>query len=121
METTEWRLSGSAYGRYYNAKLAFLGKEKISVPNPANVLDEHFGITRKADDPAYKKMVETEQAKFQSDAGDVIMVSPRYVGSKLGSNDDGRGNTICAFHFNGKYVALALFNQAENKVVVHEY
>lgn len=117
----EWRLSGEAYGRIYNTNLTFFSKESISLSD--DIIEEHMKIAlRHTSDPEYRKLPEfQEQAKFQTEAGDEIIVSPRYVGSKLGSNDDGRGNTICAFYFNGEYVALAFYNESEKKIVAHEY
>lgn len=120
MATAKWRLSGSAYGRIYDSELAFLGKESVAVP--INVASEHLRTTRKTNDLEYKKLIETvEQAKFQTEAGDTVVVSPRYVGSRLGSNDDGLGNTVCAFYFNGEYVALALYNEEQKQIVAQEY
>lgn len=120
MTTAEWRLSGSAYGRTYDSVLTFLGKESVAVP--PNVVEEHLKIARKTSDPDYKQLVETdEQARFQTETDEIVVVSPRYVGSKLGSNDDGEGNTVCAFYFNGEYVALALYNEGQKQIVALEY
>ena len=52
----------------------------------------------------------------KSNTKHIITIRPQYIGSTIGSCDfvdnRGRNTTICAFCFDGKYVALALF--AEN-------
>ena len=59
-----------------------------------------------------------EEAIFEtkSKPKHTIIIRPRYAGSTIGSSDSvdnrGRNTTICAFSFDGRYVALALF--AEN-------
>lgn len=114
---SEWQLSGKVDGRVYNVRLIFIGKENVVIS--ADIIEQHV---RHTSDPECRKLIEfKEQAKFQTETGNEIVVTPRYVGSKLGSDDDGRGNTICAFDFNGKYVALALYNENEKKIVAHEY
>lgn len=56
-----------------------------------------------------------------------IKISPRYVGSVIGSADfvdkRGRSTTICAFFFDNRYVALAFFSEIgeDIEIVPHEY
>lgn len=52
----------------------------------------------------------------------IVRLTPRYTGSRIGSLDCKEG-TICAFFFDGEYVALALFIEQGNdiEVIVHEY
>lgn len=56
-----------------------------------------------------------------------IIIRPRYVGSGIGSHDavDNRGRpiTICAFSFDGKYAALAMFSEKGKNIRItpHEY
>ena len=57
----------------------------------------------------------------------IIQITPRYLGSGIGSadfiDDRGRPTTICAFFFNNRYVALALFSEVgeDIEIVPHEY
>ena len=129
----KWRLSGEVYGRSYDSELEFLGKLKETVPsehleghlrnvrmtNPGGIIRVKCGELSEED---YKKLVEeAEDAELKTDKGAIVRVQPRYVGSVLGSNDDGRGNTICALLVNCEYVALALYNEATKEIVAHEY
>lgn len=56
-----------------------------------------------------------------------IEITPRYVGSRIGSkdfnNDDGKPTTVCAFFFDGEYVALAFFKEyGQNmEIIPHEH
>jgi len=57
-----------------------------------------------------------------------IRITPRYVGSIIGSADfndrDGKPTTVCAFLFDGEYVALALFKEDADgniEITPHEY
>lgn len=56
-----------------------------------------------------------------------IRLTPRYVGSQIGSNDfedkDGQPTTICAFYFDGEYAALAFYQEKgkDIKIVPHEH
>ncbi|MBI2669683.1 MAG: hypothetical protein HYX20_00840 [Candidatus Yanofskybacteria bacterium] len=71
----------------------------------------------------------SEEAVFEtkSEPRHNIRITPRYVGSSIGSCDfsDGRGRnvTICAFFFDREYVALALFTENEENIEInpHEY
>lgn len=70
-----------------------------------------------------------ERAVFEtkSDPKHRIDLTPRYVGSRIGSHDcedrDQKPATICALLFDGKYVALALFKEdGENiEIIPHEH
>lgn len=118
----KWILRGDAYGRTYNETLTFIRKEKVPVPD--DIVERHLSVVSETEkkDPVYREMISTqEQAFFKTDNGIEVIVSPRYVGSTLGSNDDGRGNTICALLYNGEYVALALYNESKREIFAHEY
>jgi hypothetical protein len=115
-------LRGYAYGRTYNETLTFIRKEKVPVPEHIVEKLQEILSQQGINDPKYREMISTqEQALFKTDNGIEVMVSPRYVGSILGNDDDGRGNTICALSFDGEYVALALYNESEREIVAHEY
>ena len=56
-----------------------------------------------------------------------VRIVPRYVGSHIGSanfvDEQGRNTTVCAFFFDGEYVALALFAESGGDIDItpHEY
>ncbi|MBI2640687.1 MAG: hypothetical protein HYW91_02245 [Candidatus Sungbacteria bacterium] len=70
-----------------------------------------------------------EEAVFEtkSEPKHRIKITPRYVGSNVGSADfidnRGRPTTVCAFFFNEEYVALALFSEENGnmEIIPHEY
>ena len=118
----KWKLSGRAYGCVYAETMTLVEKKMVSVPD--HLVEQHMSVVSKKekDNPEYREAVsKQEQAIFKTDKGNTVVVSPRYVGSRLGSNDDGRGNTICAFIYNGEYVALADYNEEKREVIVMEY
>ena len=134
MSEKKWRLSGRAYGRFYNEELEFLEKKEIRVPR--EVLEGHLENVRKnragADfiqcrdkklsEAEYIKLIEIrEEAWFKTDKGESVIVAPRYAGSVLGSDDDGQGNTMCALFVNGEYVALAFYNETTKEIIAHEH
>jgi len=90
----KWKLRGKAYGRTYDETMSFIKKEVIS---------------------------KQERAVFRTNKGNEVIVSPRYEGSHIGSNDNDRGDTICAFLYNGEHVALADYNEQKQEVIVMEY
>ena len=62
-----------------------------------------------------------ERAVFEtkSEPKHRIEITPRYIGSRIG-----KPITVCAFFFNGKYTALALFredNENNIEILPHEY
>ena len=88
----KWRLRGTAYGRTYNEILTFIRKEKVLMPD--DIVERHLSVVSESErnNLAYRAMISTqERALFKTDNGIEVIVSPRYVGSALGSSDDGRG------------------------------
>lgn len=119
MPTSGWRLSIQKDGRIGIFALTFLSKKMVQVPT--GMVEEHLRIAAKTADSEYKNLVEKqEQAEFQTETGDAVTVSPRYIGSKLGSNDDGEGNTICALYFRGEYFPRASYNEHRKEIMAFD-
>ncbi len=68
-----------------------------------------------------------EEAIFEtkSEPKHNIKIMPRYVGSSIGSCDyvdnQGRNVTICAFFFDEKYVALAMFSENQGNIEINPF
>ena len=107
----------------YNEVLVFEKKERVPMSRElvTKHLEHRFGDPGFA--PAgYRATIENEErGVFRTQTGIEVVVTPRYVSSVLGSDDDGRGNTICALLYAGEYVALALYNQENKTIIVVEY
>lgn len=123
MADNVWKLQGEAYGRVYDETLVF---EKIErLPVPEEIQEQH--LRHRFVDPSrapadYSVMIsEEERGVFRTETGVEVVVTPRYVGSTLGSNDDGRGNTICALLYAGEYTALAFYNEQSRIIEAVEY
>ena len=90
-------IKGGAYGKVYNYKCNLVSCSDFEAVFTTKTKPEH-----------------------------AIRIKPRYVGSKIGSKDcdtpDGPA-TICAFEFDGQYVALAFFveNKKNIKIIPHEH
>ena len=123
MVNDAWKLRGEAYGRTYDDTLTFEKNERVPVPPEVQTehLKNRFGDPSQA--PAdYRAMIaEEERGVFRTQMGIEVVVTPRYVGSTLGSNDDGRGNTICTLHYAGEYVALAFYNEQDRTITAVQH
>lgn len=92
------RVHGDAYGRTYDFECSWVSREALKAEFATESSPEHR-----------------------------IVLSPRYTGSVIGSNDLSRDQefpeTICAFLFDGEYTALAAFREREDEIeiVVHEH
>ena len=118
----KWKLCGKAYGCVYAETMTLIEKKMVAVPD--HIVEQHMSVVsaKEKNDPKYREMVsKQERATFRTSKGNTVIISPRYTGSVLGSNDDGKGNTICAFMYNGAYVALADYNEERKEVTVVEY
>lgn len=70
-----------------------------------------------------------EEAVFvtKTEPRHTIKITPRYVDASIGNGDlvdnRGRNATVCAFLFDGEYVALALFTESNEVIEInpHEY
>lgn len=111
----DWNVTGRAQGRNCYVSWNLLRKERGKIP----------GRKGKNYETACFISAKHEYIlpRFPNDlvpSEDRIIVTPKSVSSKLGDNDDGKGNTICNVYINKTFFSTALYNQEKKEIRIAE-